>query len=83
MAENNHFPLWVRVRSLGNFRPGYVRVDVTPPPVSPGAVQIYDVWLDEVPADLVPVDLRITNAEFLVLIEKGFEPIEVARVSDR
>jgi hypothetical protein len=63
-----NFPLWVRFRVLGSLRPGFLKVEALAPPSKPRTFTILDVWIDELPYELVPPACRMPNSEFWALV---------------
>jgi hypothetical protein len=64
-------------RVIGHLRPGFLKVecvrhaDHLPPPTDP-TVRVYDMrddlWIDEVPLDMVPIAKRLPNSLLLVTV---------------
>ena len=69
------------VRVIGCLHPGFLKVEHVPQPKPPNVVVINDsAWIDQVPLALVPEDLRIANAEFVVLVKDRMQVIGVERL---
>ena len=50
---------------------------VSPKQREVSGVVIWDIFVDEVPLDLVPFELRVPNATLWVYLDRGQRPIHV------
>jgi hypothetical protein len=62
-------PRWYKFRVLGHLKQGVLTVRPVPPPSPPGYLLLFDLFIDEIPIDLVPPELRMPNTEFWGLVE--------------
>jgi hypothetical protein len=77
------FPLWVRFRVFGCLRPGFLKVEVQAPPSEPGTIVLFDIWIDELPHELVPEDCRMPNSEFWGLVSDRTTVVQTSSVDPR
>jgi hypothetical protein len=64
-------------------RPGFLQIEgVVDGPVPPRTIVIKDdVWIDEVPVEMVPFDLRTPNSEFIVIARERTKLVGVERAN--
>ena len=74
-------------RVVGNLRPGFLKVeglghaDPLPEPADP-SIRVYDMrddlWIDEVPLDMVPMPKRLPNSLLLVTVRDRTIVVDVS-----
>ncbi|KLD70682.1 hypothetical protein [Xanthomonas pisi] len=53
---------WYRFKVIGFLRAGTLKVEPIPPLAPKGAVMLFDLFIDELPLELVSPHLRIPNS---------------------
>ena len=74
--------MWCKFRVIALLRPGVLTVRPVPPHPSSGQIVLLDVFVDEVPLELVSSSLRMPNAEFWGLVQSGRNVVEVKAAVD-
>jgi hypothetical protein len=69
MNEENELSAWYKFRVIAFLRPGALKVKPIAPPAPPGTVILFDLFIDEIPIDLVPASHRIPNSDIWCLVE--------------
>jgi hypothetical protein len=70
MTSDPDHPNWYKFKVFGYLRPGFLKVAPIAPPSPPGLVQLFDLFIDELPIELVPPVLRMPNSVIWCLVEK-------------
>ena len=83
MSYDDGLPRWYKFRILGIFGQGFMKVEFVAPQQRVGSVTIHDVFLDEIPIELVPMSLRMPNIELWVNLGLNQIPIAVQGVKPK
>ena len=77
MTDSDDLPRWFKFRAFGVLRPGFMKVEFVAPPQRLGVVTLWDIFVEELPINLVPMELRMPNSEFWVRLDRDQEPVAV------